>query len=243
VAKKFRMFAGPNGSGKSTLINEVRKSYNVGFFINADEIESELKKRRFLDLSYYSSKPLAQSAWDEFVGKANQNDIRIDGEFPEVSLRDNFLICKDVLNSYHCSIIAEFLRNNLLDQDQTFSFETVMSHDSKVEFLRNAKEKGFNTYLYFICTQDPKINLQRISNRVEKGGHDVDAQKTVDRYYRSLGLLFDAFMIADRAFIIDSSNKNRDVVLEKKKNQIMVLKESIPEWVNKYLLDKIETED
>lgn len=237
------MFAGPNGSGKSTLISEVRKTYNVGFFINADEIESELKKKRFLDLTDFSSKLLTQSAWDEFVGKAKKNDNRFEGEFPAVSLRDNFLICKYELNSYHCSLIAEFLRNNLLDQDQTFSFETVMSHDSKVEFLRNAKEKGFTTYLYFICTQDPKINIQRISNRVEKGGHDVNSKKTLERYYRSLGLLFEAFMVADRAFIIDSSNKSRDVVIEKKKNQILILKENVPEWVNKYLLEKIETED
>ena len=36
--KRFRMFAGPNGSGKSTLIEDVKKYYNVGYFINADVI-------------------------------------------------------------------------------------------------------------------------------------------------------------------------------------------------------------
>ena len=36
--KRFRMFAGPNGSGKSTLIEDVKKHYNVGYFINADMI-------------------------------------------------------------------------------------------------------------------------------------------------------------------------------------------------------------
>jgi len=237
------MFAGPNGSGKSTLIKEVRKSYNIGFFINADEIESELKKKNFIEISDYSNKILTQSDWDEFLGKADKNDLRFAGVFPVVLLKDNYLICKEELNSYHCSLIADFLRNKLLDQDQTFSFETVMSHDSKIEFLRTAKEKGFTTYLYFICTQDPKINIQRISNRVEKGGHDVNTKKAYDRYFRSLGLLFNAFILADRAFVIDSSNKSREVVLEKNQNQILVLKDIIPEWVDKYLLEKIETEN
>ena len=47
------MFAGPNGSGKSTLIQEVRKSYNVGYFINADEIEVLLAKQKYLDCSLF----------------------------------------------------------------------------------------------------------------------------------------------------------------------------------------------
>jgi predicted ABC-type ATPase len=42
INKKLRMFAGPNGSGKSTLIEEIRKTFNIGFFINADKIEAYL---------------------------------------------------------------------------------------------------------------------------------------------------------------------------------------------------------
>ena len=56
----------------------------------------------------------------------------------------------------------------------TFSFETVMSHHSKVSFLKEVKQAGFKTYLYFICTQDPEINQKRVLNRVSKGGHSVD---------------------------------------------------------------------
>jgi predicted ABC-type ATPase len=54
------MFAGPNGSGKSTLIQEVRKSYNVGYFINADEIEFLLSKQKYLDCSLFFPKVITQ---------------------------------------------------------------------------------------------------------------------------------------------------------------------------------------
>ena len=38
--KRFRMFAGPNGSGKSTLVEDVKKYYNGGYFVNTDIIET-----------------------------------------------------------------------------------------------------------------------------------------------------------------------------------------------------------
>ena len=40
------MFAGPNGSGKSTLIKEISKEFNVGYFINADQIEAALNSKK-----------------------------------------------------------------------------------------------------------------------------------------------------------------------------------------------------
>ena len=57
--KRFRMFAGPNGSGKSTLIEDVKKHYNVGYFINADVIEKQLNAgvyqlRRVYTYPYYT---------------------------------------------------------------------------------------------------------------------------------------------------------------------------------------------
>jgi len=39
---RLRIFAGPNGSGKSTLFESLSKKYDVGVFVNADNIEKEL---------------------------------------------------------------------------------------------------------------------------------------------------------------------------------------------------------
>ncbi|AFL85057.1 hypothetical protein Belba_2503 [Belliella baltica DSM 15883] len=238
MPRKFRMFAGPNGSGKSTLIQEVKKNYKVGIFINADEIEAQLNQHKFLNTSAYSNKIIQQKEWESFINTIKMTDPRVGEQLPIINFTDEFLICKNGLNSYHAALIAEFFRIKLLEDDKTFSFETVMSHPSKIDFLKKAKSAGFTTYLYFICTQDYKINIQRIINRVENGGHHVDEQKTIQRYYRSLELLYDAFIIADRAFVIDSSNRNRDVIVEKNKNKITIHNQNAPTWVAKYLLDK-----
>lgn len=100
--------------------------------------------------------------------------------------------------------------------------------------------EGFVTYLYFICNQDPDINVQRVKDRVIKGGHDVAAGKILSRYYRSLELLSSAFLVADKAYILDSSSTTGDVIIEKQYDDVLVHKENVPEWVAEYLLDKLD---
>jgi len=237
--KKVRMFAGPNGSGKSTLITQIGDQYKLGFTINADVIKNLLDTQNHFNCNIFYPDILSQEHWESFL-LAYKNDERNSEQLKKkLIIRDNVFVCKQAINSYEAALVATFFREGLLQNTFTFSFETVMSHPSKVDFLNKAKKAGFKTYLYFICTQDPEINKQRVLNRVEKGGHNVDVVKIEDRYYRSLDLLFDAFQLADRAFILDSSNQNRTVVLEKNTNDILIHDANIPEWVAVYLLDKL----
>jgi predicted ABC-type ATPase len=108
-------------------------------------------------------------------------------------------------DSYYASVLADFLRRKALDASQSVSFETVMSSPDKVDLLREAQARGFRTYLYYIATEDPEINIQRVKNRVEKGGHDVPEAKIVSRYHRSLKLLVEAVRYTNRAFFFDTS--------------------------------------
>jgi predicted ABC-type ATPase len=62
-----------------------------------------------------------------------------------------------------------------------------MSHPSKVALLARAQMAGYRTYLYFIATDDPAINISRVRNRVKLGGHAVPEDRIVQRYHRSLG--------------------------------------------------------
>ena len=188
----------------------------------------------------FSPKPISDEKWEAFLS-AYLTDSRFAGEeFENIEVKENFLICNRTVNSYQASVIAEFFRENLLQTDQTFSFETVMSHTSKVDFLRKAKQQGFTNYLYFICTRDPAINLQRVNNRVAEGGHHVEEGKVTSRYFRSLELLSSAFVEVDRAFIIDSTNTGRDVILEKRHDEILLHQEAVPDWVVEYLLNKLK---
>jgi len=93
-----------------------------------------------------------------------------------VSLRfcDDKLSFFDVaVDSYFASVAADFIRHKLLASGVSFTFETVMSSADKVSFLRKAQRHGFRTYLYFVATEDPIINISRVHNRVRLGGHPV----------------------------------------------------------------------
>jgi len=48
---RVRIYAGPNGSGKSSLYKEISKEYKSGIFVNADEIEKQLKTVGIIDLT------------------------------------------------------------------------------------------------------------------------------------------------------------------------------------------------
>lgn len=243
--KRFRMFAGPNGSGKSTLIKEITQEYNMGFYINADDIEKKLNSNKFLDCNDYVPKLLIQTDWEKFIPVIKAEDKRVTPELlTTVKISDGILVVQSVVNSYLASVIAEFFRFILLECQATFSFETVMSHSSKISFLEKAKRKGFKIYLYFISTQDPSINVNRVKIRVSKGGHAVDKDKIEKRYYHSMELLSEAFLNADRAFIFDNSTDTREqrVLVEKNEDEVKIHTDEIPEWIQIYLVDKLNTE-
>jgi predicted ABC-type ATPase len=241
---KFKLFAGPNGSGKSTLITEISKSYFMGSFINADILEYELSKKKYIELAViFGNDCPANLSWNTFFEAYKEQDSRSKLLNKEsLDILEGVLIWKGEMNSYIASIIASFFRYELVKQKRTFSFETVMSHPSKVAFLSEAKEKGYKTYLYFICTEDPLINIQRVKNRKEMGGHDVPDHLIESRYFRSLEQLYPAFISSDRAFVIDSSSTSRSLILEKKQNNVIVHTKNIPGWVDEYLISKLSME-
>ncbi len=78
------------------------------------------------------------------------------------------------------------------------AFETVFSTSEKLEFVQRSKVAGFFIRLFFVCTDDPSINAQRVAQRVMEGGHDVPVPKIISRYYRSVGYCIRALPYIDR---------------------------------------------
>lgn len=107
--------------------------------------------------------------------------------------------------SRQAQAIADFQRDRCLAGKLSFSFETVMSHPSKVNFMIRADDAGYDVTLYFVCTSDPEINVRRVENRVRRGGHDVPHERIVARYWRALGLLPHAALVARRTVLFDNS--------------------------------------
>jgi len=147
------------------------------------------------------------------------------------------------VNSYLASVASDFLRQMLMEQKISFTLETVMSHHSKVDLLAQAQAAGYRTYLYFVATDDPAINISRVRSRVKLGGHAVPEDRIEARYHRSLALLMDAIRHTNRAYIFDNSGDNADgkhtwlaEITEGK--QLELKTDKIPSWFNRAVLAK-----
>ena len=79
---------------------------------------------------------------------------------------------------------AEKLRNYAMENGISFIFETVLSVSSKIDFLKQAKEKGYTIEAVYITTKSPNINIVRVNKRVLEGEHGVPQDKIVARYYK-----------------------------------------------------------
>ena len=138
--------------------------------------------------------------------KIDQQSIPILSDKAEILSAHQIRFAQADIDSYLAARIIDFIRFEFLRLKISFTFETVMSHISKVEFLQEAQRQGFKTYLYYVSTVDPLINIARVQYRVSVGGHPVPEKKIVERYYRSMDLLMQAVDASDRAYLFDNSS-------------------------------------
>ena len=103
---------------------------------------------------------------------------------------------------------ATRLRYQCLKEKSSFVFETVFSSQEKLDFLKQAKIEGFFIRFFYVCTENPEINVLRIAQRYLDGGHEVPISKVFSRYYKSLALAAQAIQFVDRAYIYDNSRNN-----------------------------------
>jgi predicted ABC-type ATPase len=240
ISKRMRIFAGPNGSGKSTIIKEIQKVVTTGPFINADDIELACRTKGFVNLGDYGLESTESDFNIYFQRSTLLTKAKQEGFDVSISFSNNVIKAAQQTNSYAAALIADFLRYLLLEKGDTFSFETVMSHSSKLEILQRAHKAGFKNYLYFISTESAAINVGRVAARVEKGGHPVEEQKIRDRYVRSMELLSSLIPYCHRCFILDNSEDHYRLILEiVDGTTINVVESIIPDWVDIYVLQKL----
>lgn len=183
----------------------------LGVYLNPDEIQKEIEERNFLDLRSYAVQTTKEEILPFFIESTLLRKADLLDEADQLRFADGKLSFFDVIvNAYFASVAADFIRKKLLEKRVSFSFETVMSSPDKIELLERARLLGYRTYLYYIATEDPEINIARVKSRVHLGGHDVPKDKIVSRYARSLDLLLPAIRQSNRAYLFDNSRHGGD---------------------------------
>lgn len=92
------------------------------------------------------------------------------------------------MEPYAAARVAASLRGALVEQRESFVFETVFSDPvgDKLAFLKDSVARGYSVILCFIGISGPEVSEQRVAMRVSQGGHDVPSDKLITRYPRTL---------------------------------------------------------
>lgn len=239
----MRVFAGPNGSGKTTIINSLKSTLNFGIYVNADDIESSLNLNHRLSFKSFKLN-ITEKQLQTFFRESKFSPIkRHEADLWEkLKVDKNELYVDTTIDSYLSADLADFIRQNLLLNNISFTYETVMSHESKIKILEQARNNGYRVYLYFIATEDPEINISRVNIRVALSGHFVSPAVLESRYYRSLSQLKTAVKLSDRAYIWDNSGSNSNFIAEITNGTDVEIydTEKVPNWFLKYLMNILE---
>jgi predicted ABC-type ATPase len=139
------------------------------------------------------------------------------------------------MTAYEASELAAAIRSELVEQGESFIFETVFSDPvgDKLSYLKGAAAKGYSVVLCFIGIADVETSEQRVLMRVTQGGHDVPTEKLQARFPRTLRNLSVAIRELPHVLIFDNSDLRRPYRLVAMfENGIAIGKRNpIPAWL------------
>lgn len=101
--------------------------------------------------------------------------------------------------------IAEVQRRDRIAAGESFISETVFSHPSKVALVADAVAAGYLVHLHVVLVP-VELTVQRVVERVRRGGHAVPEVKIRDRYERLWDHIAAAIKIADVTEVVDNSS-------------------------------------
>ena len=144
-------------------------------------------------------------------------------------------------HSYDAAMIATQMRADLLQQGNSFCFETVFSHPSKIDFVAQAKTLGYEIVLVFIHLDNISLNQSRVSQRVSQGGHSVPPEKVETRIPRTLENIKKALPLCDFVYILDNSRADNPFqnLVTINNGKINQKSSSLPDWCTFIISDFI----
>ena len=130
--------------------------------------------------------------------------------------------------------LANRLRQSLVEQRQSFVFETVLSDPvgDQVDFLSRAVAQGYTVVMVFIGI-DSDVSEQRVAMRVLQGGHDVPAKKLSARFPRTMKNLARAIRKLPHVLVFDNGDLAHPFrqVADFREGKPVSLSKPIPAWL------------
>jgi predicted ABC-type ATPase len=132
-------------------------------------------------------------------------------------------------HAYEAARIAAKTRSRLIQLGRPFIAETVFSHPSKLELIRDAHKANYIVVLHVLLVPED-LAVQRVKYRVAAGGHAVPETKIRERYRRLWALVADAVAQSDTATIYDNTGIEGPRIVAQMSGGAIVGSSSWPAW-------------
>ncbi|PIX10080.1 MAG: zeta toxin [Flavobacteriaceae bacterium CG_4_8_14_3_um_filter_34_10] len=106
--------------------------------------------------------------------------------------------------------------NELLDNNESFAFETTLATKSYKNKIIKAKKQGYTVILLFFWLNNIELAKERVKIRVKEGGHNIPEPIIERRYLKGIFNLFNIYLsIVNGVLIFDNSYGKHELIAHK----------------------------
>jgi predicted ABC-type ATPase len=114
--------------------------------------------------------------------------------------------------------------NHLASQKVDFAIETTLAGKSYVPLLKGLRTSGYEIHLYYLWLPDVQMAVDRVAERVRKGGHNIPEPVIRRRYVAGIRNLFGVYRpILSAWSLFDNSKDLRYPIARETDSKLMVL--------------------
>lgn len=128
--------------------------------------------------------------------------------------------------------------DDLASQGCDFAFETTLASRSFAPWLKQLEARGYDVNVIYLWLHNATLAVDRVAERVRRGGHGIPPAVVTRRYERGLVHFFELYRpLADFWLMLDNSDRARldPIAWQQRKNRLVVSDDSIwSELVSRY---------
>jgi predicted ABC-type ATPase len=104
--------------------------------------------------------------------------------------------------------------HELSERKESFAFESTLAARSYASWLKRLRQQGYEVHLIFVWLRSVDLAIERVAERVRRGGHAIPPQEIRRRYQRGIDNLFELYIpLADAWAVYDNSDQNQPALV------------------------------
>ncbi|MCM1368082.1 MAG: zeta toxin family protein [Roseburia sp.] len=131
--------------------------------------------------------------------------------------------------NYTDEILKRYAENGI-----SFIWETVISKQKKIDFLKYCFSLGYKILCFFVGTDNCDVVIKRTEIRHNEGAHFVSVPVIIDRYRKAIDSFVEIKPLISKLVVFDNTDKIELLYYED--NETIFKKIKQPEWLKKVLM-------